>query len=89
MLKNRLSEYVRWAAAGEIVLVTDRGHVVAELVPPREDRNPLLADELLTDAIRQGWLSPAIGSDSGAPPRRPMARLEGLLADLAVDRSER
>ena len=35
VLKNRLSEYVRAAAAGETVLVTDRGQVVAELLPPR------------------------------------------------------
>jgi prevent-host-death family protein len=33
-LKNRLAEYVREVRAGESVLVTDRGHVVAELVPP-------------------------------------------------------
>jgi prevent-host-death family protein len=33
-LKNELSAYVRAAEAGEIVLVTDRGKVVAELVPP-------------------------------------------------------
>lgn len=33
-LKNRLSEYVREVRSGEGVLVTDRGEVVAELVPP-------------------------------------------------------
>jgi len=33
-LKNRLSEYLRQAKSGESVLVTDRGHVVAELTPP-------------------------------------------------------
>ena len=33
-LKNHLSEYVRMARAGAHVSVTDRGHVVAELVPP-------------------------------------------------------
>ena len=33
-LKNRLSEYVREVRGGEEVLVTDRGEVVAELVPP-------------------------------------------------------
>ena len=33
-LKNRLSEVVRDVKAGEHVLVTDRGSVVAELVPP-------------------------------------------------------
>lgn len=33
-LKNRLSEYIRQVRAGEAVLVTDRGHVVAELAAP-------------------------------------------------------
>jgi prevent-host-death family protein len=33
-LKNRLSEVVRSVKAGAHVLVTDRGTVVAELVPP-------------------------------------------------------
>ena len=33
-LKNRLSAYVRELRSGETVLVTDRGEVVAELVPP-------------------------------------------------------
>jgi prevent-host-death family protein len=33
-LKNRLSEYIRHVRAGESVLVTDRGEVVAELTPP-------------------------------------------------------
>jgi prevent-host-death family protein len=33
-LKNRLSEYLRQVRAGEGVLVTDRGEVVAELSAP-------------------------------------------------------
>jgi antitoxin (DNA-binding transcriptional repressor) of toxin-antitoxin stability system len=33
-LKDRLSEYVRRANAGEEILVTDRGRVVAELRKP-------------------------------------------------------
>ena len=38
VLKNRLSEYVRLAAAGENVLVTDRDRVVAQLGPPPPQR---------------------------------------------------
>ncbi len=33
-LKNRLSEYLRQVRAGDAVLVTDRGEIVAELTPP-------------------------------------------------------
>jgi len=40
VLKNKLSEYVRLAATGETVLVTDRDRVVAELGPPRQDACP-------------------------------------------------
>jgi len=36
VLKNKLSEYVRLAASGETVLVTDRDRVVAELGPTIE-----------------------------------------------------
>ena len=39
-LKNRLSEYLRRARAGEGVLVTARGEVVAEIGPPGHT-NPL------------------------------------------------
>lgn len=38
VLENELREYVRLAAGGEVVLVTDRDRVVAELTPPREGR---------------------------------------------------
>ncbi len=33
-LKNRLSAYVRQVRAGQTIVVTDRGQVVAELHPP-------------------------------------------------------
>jgi len=36
-LKNSLSEYLRRVRAGESVLVTDRGEIVAELAPPGRD----------------------------------------------------
>ena len=88
-LKNKLSEYVRVAAGGETVLVTDRDRVVAELVPPRSGRAEFLADAQLADAVRQGWLTPPALPDSTPPPRRPVARLEVLLGELAADRAER
>ena len=57
VLKNKLSEYVRLAAAGETVLVTDRERVVAEIGPPRGRRN-LPDDELMARGVREGWLTP-------------------------------
>ena len=58
-LKNRLSEYVRAAAAGETVLVTDRGRVVAELVAPRVREGASLAEQRMGELIREGLVTPA------------------------------
>ena len=38
-LKNKLSQYVRLAASGETIVITDRNRIVAEIVPPRRDAN--------------------------------------------------
>jgi antitoxin (DNA-binding transcriptional repressor) of toxin-antitoxin stability system len=89
ILKNRLSEYVRLAASGEIILVTDREHVVAELVPPREGRSAVAQDAMLAEAVRRGWLTPALGSPGGPAPSHPVTTLDSLLKELAGDRAER
>lgn len=89
VLKNRLSEYVRLASSGETVLVTDRERVVAELVPPRAGREALAHDAMLADAVRRGWLTPALGAADEAPPRRPVAKLDRLLEELDRDRADR
>ncbi len=89
ILKNKLSEYVRLAAGGETVLVTDRDRVVAELVPPRAGRDDLLADALLAEAVRSGWLTPPTLVSAGPPAGAPVASLRELLAELAADRGER
>jgi antitoxin (DNA-binding transcriptional repressor) of toxin-antitoxin stability system len=89
ILKNRLSEYVKLAAAGETILVTDREHVVAELVPPRQGRQTVLADAVLADAVRQGWLTAPVASPPTPPPNSPVAPLTDLLRELADDRDGR
>jgi antitoxin (DNA-binding transcriptional repressor) of toxin-antitoxin stability system len=89
ILKNRLSEYVRLAASGETILVTDRERVVAELGPPRGGVRAMADDVILLDAVRQGWLTPAVGAVEERVPRRPVATLERLLAELDDDRAER
>ncbi len=89
VLKNKLSEYVRLAAGGETVLVTVRDRVVAELVPPREGRSPLLADAMLAEAVRRGWITPAAVGPGALPPRAPMMKLADLLRELDGDRADR
>jgi antitoxin (DNA-binding transcriptional repressor) of toxin-antitoxin stability system len=88
-LKDKLSEYVRLAASGETVLVTDRDHVVAEIVPPQVSRSDDAADALLADAVRKGWLRPPTMVTAGPPPRRPVARWSVLERELSSDRENR
>lgn len=49
-LKARLSHYLRDAAGGETILVTDRGRVVAQLQPPA---GPPARESALERALRR------------------------------------
>jgi hypothetical protein len=75
-LKNKLSEYVRLAAGGETILVTDRDRVVAEIGPPLV-------------AFRQGWMTPPISVGCGPPARQPVMTIDELLRNLQRDRADR
>lgn len=88
LLKNKLAEYVRMAEAGEHILVTDRDRVVAEL-RPAEGRGPFVADAVLADAMRRGWLSPPVVVRQDPPPRLPLAPTAHILAELDADRGDR
>ena len=83
-LKNKLSEYVRLAAGGETVLVTDRDRVVAEIGPPSPTRS-----SVLSDAFRQRWMTPPISVGRGPPPRQPVMTIDELLRNLQRDRADR
>lgn len=89
-LNSRLSEYVRLAASGETVLVTDRGQVVAELGPPLEARSPMLADALLADAVRAGDITPPL-LPATTPPPKPAAVMtfDEVTAELDETRGDR
>ncbi|MBV9374864.1 MAG: type II toxin-antitoxin system prevent-host-death family antitoxin [Alphaproteobacteria bacterium] len=87
ILKNKLSEYVRLAAAGETIVVTDRGRPVAEIVPPQHTKR----ESFVERGVREGWLTPA-KNRGGLPPRpKPMPGLtfEQMMADLERDREDR
>ncbi len=71
-LKARLSEYLRYVRAGEPVLITDRGEVVAELRPtaatyaapgPDPEIEALVAEgEVASPAFaKEGWIWSAEG----------------------------
>ncbi len=87
-LKNKLSEYVRSAASGETVVITDRGRAIAEIVPARPAITELTPFE--QKGVEEGWLTPARIRDGTPPPCNPMPGLtfERLMADLERDRSD-
>jgi len=89
VLKNKLSQYVGLAAHGETILVTDRDRVVAELVPPAQGRSLAVADAMLAEGVRRGWVTPALLSSGDPPPRLPVAPVQELLRELDEDRNGR
>jgi antitoxin (DNA-binding transcriptional repressor) of toxin-antitoxin stability system len=89
VLKNKLSEYVRLAQGGEVILVTDRDRVVAELVPPGTGRSEAVSDAALAELVRKGWVTPAPCPLSGPPPRAPLASFRELMRELDEDRADR
>jgi prevent-host-death family protein len=88
VLKNKLSEYVRLASAGEAVVITDRGRAVAEIVPHKPETGLTLFQE---KGFREGWLTPAKRPFAPLPPGKPVPGLtfEKLMEDLARDRDDR
>lgn len=95
-LKDRLSEFVRIAASGETVLISDRDRVVAEMGPPSPGRAPEVADAALAAMIREGLVSPPTSPPStpqSAPlPRAPEGErlpLSRIVDDLSRDRDDR
>jgi prevent-host-death family protein len=69
-LKNRLSHYVRQVRAGHEIQVTDRGEVVAELVPPR---GAATGREGLAELARRGLVTLGLPNDPKV--YQPMPRL--------------
>jgi antitoxin (DNA-binding transcriptional repressor) of toxin-antitoxin stability system len=89
VLKNKLSEYVRLAQGGETILVTDRDRVVAELVPPQAGRSAAVADAVLVELMRKGWVTPPARPLTGPPARAPMIAFETLMRELDEARADR
>ena len=78
-LKAKLSHYLDRAAAGETIVVTDRGKAKAEL-------RTLSVEERIQQGIEEGWITPG----RGRPYREPL-RLKGRMAiaeAMAEDREE-
>jgi prevent-host-death family protein len=88
-LKNRLSHYVRHVRAGDGIQVTDRGEVVAELLPPR---GSVGADSRqgLADLARRGLVTLGAPNDPRLYRRMPRRLTAGELKRLLdEERGER
>ncbi|MFZ0206435.1 MAG: prevent-host-death protein [Roseiarcus sp.] len=88
-LKNGLSGYIRAAAAGETVLVTDRDRVVAELSPPRARAEGTEEERGWAELIREGMVTPAKRPLGGPPESLNIMTFEELMAQIAADREDR
>jgi prevent-host-death family protein len=81
-LKNRLSHYVRQARSGHEIRVTDRGEVVAELLPPRRGEG---ARRGLADLARRGLVTLGAANGPRLYPRMPRLLKPGELSRLIDD----
>jgi len=89
VLKQKLSEYLRLASAGETILITDRGRAVAELIAPTRARADRIPHPLLADAVRRGLMTSA-SLPPGPPPASPgVAPLDEILHGVDRDRADR
>lgn len=90
-LKARLSHYLRDVQAGEVVLVTDRGRVVAEVRRPGSDTPSLesATDRALRRLAEGGGLLIGEPHDPGAYGASPVKVSDGTAAEiLAAERHE-
>ena len=74
-LKNKLSEYLRRVRLGETVLVTDRGEVVAELLPPGQRQGDPSVPAGLQSLVRRGLL--ILGTPAGTNLYPALLRKQG------------
>lgn len=85
-LKNHLSAYVRKVEAGDVVIVTDRGRIVAELRPPGQAVYPGMHPGFLELARRDGLRLPTATVDPAVfDEARPKIDLGGLTVQDLID----
>jgi len=88
-LKNRLSSYLRDVKAGEVVLVTDRGQVIAELRRPGPGAALSAHDQIVERLCAAGVLVAGLPQDPRAYRPSPLRRSIESSDLLAAERGER
>ena len=88
-LKNRLSSYLREVKDGEVVLVTDRGKVIAELRQPSTSTPPGAQEQALQRLAAAGVLDPGLPQDARAYRSSPLRHAVASRDLLDTERGER
>lgn len=89
-LKNQLSDYVRRVRAGETILVTDRGEVVAEIKPPGRTETDSSLPVGLLEMARKGLVRLGGKNDPSVYRRMPaLMSAEEIRALLDEERGDR
>ena len=81
-LKNRLSQYIRRVRDGQLVIVTDRGQVVAELRPPGQVPAGTKIDPAVARLVNRGLLVPGARNSARVYPRQSRLLRSGTVATL-------
>jgi antitoxin (DNA-binding transcriptional repressor) of toxin-antitoxin stability system len=85
-LKDKLSRYLDEVKRGEVILVTDRGVVIAELRQPSEERAALTPlEQRLRPYVEQGVISPAVARESAPHYGRPSFSAAAADIDRLLD----
>jgi prevent-host-death family protein len=84
-LKNRLSEFLRHVRAGEGVLVTDRGEIVAALTPPNHGLADPNVPAGLVALARRGLVTLGVQGDANLYPALPRTRARRRTAGQLLD----
>ncbi len=88
-LQHRLSAYLREVAAGEVVLVTDRGRVVAELRRPSAEALPSPAEQALERLVTAGVLTIGLPQDPSSYRRTAVRIARSSQTLLDAERADR
>lgn len=76
-LKAHLPAYVKWAAVGHVITITDHGRPTARLVGPDPTSAEGVSDSLLT-GVAEGWITPARS-------RRPLRPINRVVSTMSVE----
>jgi antitoxin (DNA-binding transcriptional repressor) of toxin-antitoxin stability system len=88
-LKNNLSAYLREVSKGEVVLITDRGRVVAEMRRPSVESAAGTLEAAMERLHAEGLLTPGLPQDAAAYRRTKVRMKTSSQSLLDAERGDR